>query len=288
MHLLILLLLFPLTLATSPATPSITFTSFPSPTPTPTPTPTLIQLEERCTSGGCGGPGDESTLTAAVVTSTILSTTSVPCYITTITTSSTTLTSTIYSTETITSTKTSKGTVYIIEYSPTPVVYSTPVESVVQFTVSWMSYWVESEGSYGGYTSQGAMTVYGGGSGSDGGCEACEAASKSVALNESDRPASSSAGNDGWSTDVSNRGNAWTHVNNAAVAGVATTKTPADGSRVAAITRMTTAGGSSGQGWVNWSAAKRKVDPSSGRTKMGWVVSVGMGLVGVRVVMGFL
>lgn len=167
-------------------------------------------------------------------------------------------------------------------------VYSAPVESVVQFTVSWMSYWVESEGSYGGYTSQGAMTVYGGGSGSDGGCEACEAASKSVALNESHRPASSSAGNDGWSTDVSNRGNAWTHVNNAAVAGVATTKTPADGSRVAAITRMTTAGGSSGQGWVNWSAAKRKVDPSSGRTKMGWVVSVGMGLVGVRVVMGFL
>lgn len=149
---------------------------------------------------------------------------------------------------------------------------------------------MESEGSYGGYTSQGAMTVYGGGSGSgsDGGCEACEAASKSVALNESDRSALSSAGNDGWSTDVSDRGNAWTHVNNTAVAGVATTKTSADGSRVAAITRITTAGGSSGQGWVNWSAAKRKVDPSSGRTKMGWAVSVGMGLVGVRVVMGFL
>lgn len=286
MHLLILLL-FPLTLATSRATPSFTFTSFPTPTP--------IQLEERCTSGGCGGPGDESTLTAAVVTSTILSTTSVPCYITTITTSSTTLTSTIYSTETITSTETSKGTVYIIEYSPTPVVYSTPVESVLQLTVSWMSYWVESEGSYGSYTSQGAMTG-GGNGGSDGGCGACEAASKSVALNESDRPGSSSGGDDGWSagggsTDVSDSGDAWTHVNDAVVSGVATTHSAADGSSTAVaptVTSMATTAGSSGQGWVNWSAARRGVDISSQRTKMGWVGSVGMGLVGVKVMMGFL
>ncbi|KIR28325.1 hypothetical protein I309_02620 [Cryptococcus deuterogattii LA55] len=116
-----LLTLLPLILAASPATP-LTLTSFPSRTPIPT----LMELEERCSSG-CGSL-DESPQTTAIV-----STTSVPCYLTT------TVISTIYATETITLTITRKGTVYIIEYeyeySPTPVVvYSTPVESVLALT----------------------------------------------------------------------------------------------------------------------------------------------------------
>ncbi|OXG99907.1 hypothetical protein C370_07405, partial [Cryptococcus neoformans A1-35-8] len=114
------LVLLPFAFATPHATPSFTI---PSPTATATPSlgpttplsnPTYHQLNERCTSGSCGGPGGESTLEASTITSTIVSTTSVPCYITTFVTDSTTSTSTVYSTSTITSTETKEGTVYII------------------------------------------------------------------------------------------------------------------------------------------------------------------------------
>lgn len=120
----------------------------PSSTLTPATSAAAPTLLPRCGNGDCTYPsGPESTLSASPITTTILSTTSVPCYITTITTSSTTLVSTVYSTETITSTVTSDGTVYIVQYSPTPVLMSSTYETVVQVTVPLISYWLTTEGS---------------------------------------------------------------------------------------------------------------------------------------------
>lgn len=233
-----LLTLLPLILAASPATP-LTLTSFPSRTPIPT----LMELEERCSSG-CGNL-DESPQTTAIV-----STTSVPCYLTT------TVISTIYATETITSTITRKGTVYIIEYeyeySPTPVVvYSTPVESVLALTVSWMSFWV------------------GVGVGSEGGYESFTPSSHGDAMTTT-------------MTMTVDGGDAWTHVN---------TNVAADGS-MNNWDSGTSVTADSGHGWTSWSATRRKVDPSPGRIKVGYVVITvcWMGLVGggTSVMMDFL
>jgi len=130
--------------------------------------PTLAArtLIPRCDSPPCSyGPGPAETLQASVVTSTILSTTSVPCYITTYVTESTTTTETIYSTETITSTVTEKGTVYIIKYSPTPVIKSTVYENVIQITQTQTAMWVETEGSYYEETVTGDTSTIGGGTG---------------------------------------------------------------------------------------------------------------------------
>lgn len=245
-----LLTLLPLILAASPATP-LTLTSFPSRTPIPT----LMELEERCSSG-CGSL-DESPQTTAIV-----STTSVPCYLTT------TVISTIYATETITSTITHKGTVYIIEYeyeyeyeySPTPVVvYSTPVESVPALTVSWMSFWV--------------------GMGSEGGYESFTPSSHGDAMTMTTMTTTTMT-----TVDC---GDAWTHVN---------TNVAADGSGISTSINNWDSGTSvtadSGHGWTSWSAARRKVDPSPGRIKVGYVVITvcWIGLVGggASVMMDFL
>lgn len=247
-----LLTLLPLILAASPATP-LTLTSFPSRTPIPT----LMELEERCSSG-CGSL-DEFPLTTAIV-----STTSVPCYLTT------TVISTIYATETITLTITRKGTVYIIEYeyeyeyeySPTPVVvYSTPVESVLALTVSWMSFWV------------------GVGVGSEGGYESFTPSSHGDAMTMTTTTTTTTAAVDG--------GDAWTHVN---------TNVAADGSGTSTSINNWDSGTSvtadSGHGWTSWSAARRKVDPSPRRIKVGYVVITvcWIGLVGggASVMMDFL
>jgi hypothetical protein len=132
-------------------------------TPAPHPTQNLLP---RCDSPPCEyGPGVAQTLSAAVVTSTILSTTSVPCYITTYVTDSTTTTETIYSTETVTSTITEEGTVYIIKYSPTPVVKSTVYESVLQITQTMTAMWVETEGAYSEETKTGDTKTVDGGTG---------------------------------------------------------------------------------------------------------------------------
>ncbi|WVF65718.1 hypothetical protein IAT40_000449 [Kwoniella sp. CBS 6097] len=147
------------TASASPA--SVTTSHFPAPTTAP--------LVERCEEEHCSYGGEATTLQADVVTSTILSTTSVPCYITTYVTESQTITETIYSTETITSTVTKEGTVFIIQYSPTPVLMSVPVTSVteIQITNTWWSYWMTTEGSAYQVTSKGGEQTYGGNDGCD-------------------------------------------------------------------------------------------------------------------------
>jgi hypothetical protein len=131
--------------------------------------PTFVGFKEllrRCDNPPCEyGLGPATTLQASVVTTTILSTTSVPCYITTYVTESTTTTETIYSTETVTSTVTEKGTVYIIKYSPTPVIKSTVYESVIQITQTQTAMWVETEGAYSEETVTGDTKTVDGGTG---------------------------------------------------------------------------------------------------------------------------
>jgi hypothetical protein len=135
-------------------------------TPLSEPTLAARTLLPRCDNPPCSyGPGPAETLQASVVTSTILSTTSVPCYITTYVTESTTTTETIYSTETITSTVTEKGTVYIIKYSPTPVIKSTVYENVIQITQTQTAMWVETEGAYYEETVTGDTSTIDGGTG---------------------------------------------------------------------------------------------------------------------------
>ncbi|WVO15174.1 hypothetical protein L204_102819 [Cryptococcus depauperatus] len=251
---------------TAPPTPASPLSSIPSTTslatPTLTPSPTLPgnqNLAARCTDpGNCGGNGPESGLQANTVTSTIVSITSVPCYITTITTSSTTLISTIYSTETITSTQTKEGTVYIIQYSPTPVVKSTTVKSVLQITQTLTSYWVESQGSYGSSTSKGGESTYSGKQGG-GNCEECQ----------------KSLGGGG-----GNGGDAWTHVsNNNNVAGIgagSTVPAPVAGNGRGGTFGVNGNGNGNvnGDGWVSWNAAERRQ-----KFRVQWLISLEVGVV---------
>lgn len=138
--------------------------------PTATPAPVAANIEgpgptlaARCETPPCSGSGGPaSTLSASVVTSTILSTTSVPCYITTYVTGTTTTTSTVYSTETITSTVTQDGTVFIYHFSPTPVLRSSVYESIISITETKTSVWLETEGSEWESTSTGSTSTYGG------------------------------------------------------------------------------------------------------------------------------
>lgn len=73
-------------------------------------------------------------------------------------------------------------------------------------------------------------------------------------------------------------GDGWTHVNTSV----------ADGSGISTSINGWDSGTSvtadSGYGWTNWSSARRMVDPSPGKIKLGWVVVVTaswwMGLVG--------
>ncbi|WVR09193.1 hypothetical protein IAU60_006255 [Kwoniella sp. DSM 27419] len=149
-------------LALSSPTPSATAPPLASAT-SQFPSPTLAPVIKRCDLEPCSFGGQATTLQASVVTSTILSTTSVPCYITTFVTDSKTVTQTVYSTEIITSTMTKEGTVFIIQYSPTPVLMSTPVTSVMEITNTWWSYWMATEGSAYQVTSKGPEQTLGGG-----------------------------------------------------------------------------------------------------------------------------
>ena len=132
-----LLSLATLTLAAPAATPS-------NPTPTITAKPTV---QARCEGGDCEYGGTATTLTPSVVTTTVLSVTSVPCYITTYVTDSTTTTSTVYSTDTVTSTVTKEGTVSIIKYQPTPIIKSSEYTSVIEITQTGTTMWTEDQGS---------------------------------------------------------------------------------------------------------------------------------------------
>lgn len=118
-----------------------------SPALTPTPTSHTQDVTKRCNDGECTYGGTAQTLTANTVTTTVLSTTSVPCYITTYVTDSTTTTSTVYSTDIITSTVTEKGTVTVIQYQPTPILKSSTFESVIQITQTGTTFWQEDQGS---------------------------------------------------------------------------------------------------------------------------------------------
>lgn len=113
--------------------------------------------------GDCKYGGTAETLKPDFVTITVLSTTSVPCYITTYVTDSTTITTTVYSTDIITSTVTEKGTVTVIKYQPTPVLKTTVFESVIQITQTATSVWLESEGSAFESTITGDTQTIGGG-----------------------------------------------------------------------------------------------------------------------------
>lgn len=176
----ILLLLFSVAAQDHPASsmPNIRTRSHP-PTPPATASPvTFVSSEaprataapqsKRCDSPPCGGSGPTSVLTAQVVTSTLISTTSVPCYITTYVTDSTTVVSTVYSTAVQTSTVTEKNTVYIIKYVPTPVLRSTVLQTVVEITQTYTSMWLETTGSAYEVTTTGGMETVGGGTGGGG------------------------------------------------------------------------------------------------------------------------
>jgi len=235
------------------------------------PTPTTYSLETplaqptqnllpRCDSPPCEyGPGEAQTLSAAVVTSTILSTTSVPCYITTYVTDSTTTTETIYSTETVTSTVTEEGTVYIIKYSPTPVVKSTVYESVLQITQTMTAMWVETEGSYSEETKTGDIKTVDGGTGGGYDKGGDESGWKDAGNGDHSAPAPyetgewKNAGAGSAAPPASSvpaaapapapapvaQGNAWTHASANAVAPIAATP----------IVGVNAANGNAGSGW---------------------------------------
>lgn len=151
------------------ATTSTPFDILAPATPLAQPSHRPLHLMERCESPPCSYGGEAQTPSAQTVTSTIMSTTSVPCYITTYITNSETITSTIYSTETITSTITEENTIYIIKYSPTPVVRSEVYESVIQVTMTGTRMWVETQGEGWEETKTGDVKTVDGSSGSGGG-----------------------------------------------------------------------------------------------------------------------
>lgn len=260
----------PRQIATSPQ-PAPTYTYVPE-IPLSEPTLAARTLLSRCDNPPCSyGPGSAETLQASVVTSTILSTTSVPCYITTYVTDSTTTTETIYSTETVTSTVTEKGTVYIIKYSPTPVIKSTVYESVIQITQTQTAMWVETEGAYSEETVTGDTSTIAGGTGGgyDNGGEGDKGGWKDAGGGNgytAPAPAAitgewkdASGGGNGFSAPASSipapaaQADAWTHASGTAVAVAA----PAAGVNAAAGTAMawSTAGASvtiAGQNMANW------------------------------------
>ncbi|WVQ93364.1 hypothetical protein IAU59_000432 [Kwoniella sp. CBS 9459] len=228
-----------LTLATAnPLPPTAGVTPSASPASVTTshfPAPTAAPIVERCEEEHCSYGGKATTLQADVVTSTILSTTSVPCYITTYITNSETVTETVYSTETITSTVTKEGTVFIIQYSPTPMLKSTPVTSVteIQVTNTWWSYWMTTEGSAYQVTSKGGEQTYGGN-------DECDDCHKTY----DDGGWDSKGSDSGWSSDQGSA-SAWTHVNgnaNNAVSPATSAITGVGGGGVA---------GGSNNGWGN-------------------------------------
>jgi hypothetical protein len=217
-----------ITLATPFPVPTAQTSTIPLLTPTPT-------IAPRCGDGDCTFAGTATTLPA---TTTILSTTSVPCYITTYITDSTTVTSTVYSTATITSTVTSEGTVWIYQFSPTPYLFSSTYESTLQITETLTTYWQSDigVGEVSTYTASPTMNTGGGG---DGG---------------------------GWGTSVTTTqatGNAWTHAGSGGAApdnaGTRLATTLSEGWQTAA---GPVTGNQGGGAVVNWSAGSKVVTRS--------------------------
>ncbi|KAL7421434.1 hypothetical protein Q5752_004320 [Cryptotrichosporon argae] len=128
--------------------------------PTPSASAGAGALVARC-DGGCTG-ATEVTLQASVVTTTIESITTVPCYVTSFVTNSETVLSTVYATETVVVTQTIDDTVYVIRYSPTPVLESSAYETVLQVTETAWTYWTAEEGGASELTSTALATTVGG------------------------------------------------------------------------------------------------------------------------------
>jgi hypothetical protein len=283
----------------APAAPSVlsaqalpTFTvSYPLETPLAQP-PTKT-LQPRCESPPCSYGGEAQTLSASTVTSTILSTTSVPCYITTYVTDSTTTTETIYSTETVTSTITEEGTIYIIKYSPTPVIKSTVYESVIQITQTQTAMWVETEGAYSEETKTGEVKTVDGGSegydndkGDKGGWQDAGAGRGNgySAAPSSDQGEWKDAGSGAGASSApapapAAAANAWTHASGSATAAVAAAATPV---AVAGANSQALGGGAgpgawasatpgvtvTGQAMANW----HNSSSAPGSSSVGWLL----------------
>ncbi|WWD06481.1 hypothetical protein V865_004571 [Kwoniella europaea PYCC6329] len=251
------------------------------------PSPTAAPLVERCDEEHCSFGGSESTLQASVVTSTILSTTSVPCYITTYITNSETVTETIYSAEIITSTMTKEGTVFIIQYSPTPVLMSTPITSVMEITNTWWSYWLTSSGDTYQVTSKGGETMYGGDSNTY--------TKQGDGWNGNNNDGWSSGGSGGWSSKSSENGwgntgteSAWTHIsNNNNINAVSATSIPAGGITLANNNGWGTTGsngvtgtGTGNNGLANWNGGSSRISTAKGwETKVTLAIAVTMVVV---------
>ncbi|OCF44927.1 hypothetical protein I317_01206 [Kwoniella heveanensis CBS 569] len=263
MFLFCLLLGIFLTLAAAnPLRPTASVTSSASPASVVTshfPAPTAAPVVERCEEEYCSYGGEATTLQADVVTSTILSTTSVPCYITTYITNSETITETIYSTETITSTVTKEGTVFIIQYSPTPVLMSAPVTQVteIQITNTWWSYWMTTEGSAYQVTSKGGEQTYGG----NDGCDDCH-------KTYDDGGWGSKGSGGGWDSGAGSA-SAWTHINGNGNNVVSPATSVATGGGVSVGPNNGWGNSGSGSvvagngvtgGMVNWRSGSRTVD----------------------------
>ncbi|WWC64191.1 uncharacterized protein I303_106799 [Kwoniella dejecticola CBS 10117] len=245
----------------SPALP-LNYAALPSPTRTATAAPLLI---ERCEGEGeCTDFGSsETTLQASFVTSTIVQTTSVPCYITTYITDSQTITETVYSTEIITSTLTKEGTVFIIRYSPTPVLMSTAITSVMEITNTIWSYWLTSSGETWESTSSGGETIYGGGSSAhtedNGNDNGWSSPLSSTSLSGWGTTSNGGWGDGGMSSGTAT-GTAWTHIsnNNNNNAVYPTSSITASGW---GTTTMGTNGVTANNGLANWNSGSKKMSP---------------------------
>ena len=217
------------------------------PLPTITPSPTLV---ERCDSPPCTYGGTSTTLTAATVTTTVLSTTSVPCYITTYVTNEQTTTSTVYSTETLTSTVTEQGTVTIIHYSPTPLLMSSTYESTLEITQTYTSYWQSVTGTDSETTITGSDTRTIGDTATGKPSPPAPSASWTTST-----PSVTITYSFASQTPPSGTGSAWTHMGGGYLATSAATA-------VDAFNTGTTAGN---QGSVNWNGSAPKVADTQAR-----------------------
>ncbi|CAD6583554.1 MAG: hypothetical protein TREMPRED_003592 [Tremellales sp. Tagirdzhanova-0007] len=255
-------------------------------TPAPLPNAAIAAshtLNARCgTEGPCSFGGTDTTLSASVVTTTILSTTSVPCYTTSYVTDSTTTTSTEYSTEIITSTVSEEGTVYIYHISPTPVIMSSVYQSILQVTGSDTTYWTDASGTAYDSTSLGPTATYSG---------------------TTDSTYAQATSSDSWDTTVdaqtpeittssgTGTGDAWSHLSSASpiaaddIAGT-TTSGPAQATTTAdgwATATSAAATGTNGAGATTVDASNAKVNFSAAapHTSVAWIVM----LIAIVVVM---
>ena len=123
-------------------------------------------LAPRCDNPPCVGGTDVFTSEPATVTEYVNTVVTVPCTTSVYVSNDVTMTSTYYSSETITSTLVEEKTIYIFQYSPTPVVESAVYTTTYGITAAVTSVWEETSGSVYDVTSTGGTATWGGGGGS--------------------------------------------------------------------------------------------------------------------------